>query len=417
MRRSSCLVVMILGLLHAPAVLAQEDSLQKLEGQGATIAIVAMGKCCAGEAWPEAEKHTDVEFYSLHFKVVTVFGRESGAAEKMAELMEIANEQRAVCTVRITRKPEKKAAEVDVWMWDKETGKTAFRHLVMDNLTDQEGPSVVALKVVELLRTALMELRSPEPEQDESGGSIELLPVSEIEESESKGAKPGTGPSGISLKAPLRKHGIIGLRLGFVGLGSPGGAGGMGAVELAVRWNPMDMLALELNGFLSVASRDIRHLDARASCDAAAVRLCVFWDFINMARVRFGVGAGGGVLLAWSKGHAPDPYWVRTVTGHAACISAGLQMAVVLMRYLWLRVGFSIGLTLPDEISVIIADQKAASFGRPLMEGFLGLEGSYRRCAKRLVMDTVFARDRLPEGRHQDGDIFGSFTQRRNHNR
>jgi len=66
---------------------------------------------------------------------------------------------------------------------------------------------------------------------------------------------------------------------------------------------------------------------------------------------------------------------VRTETGHAACFAGGLQMAVVLTRYLWLRTGFSVGLTLPDEITVVFAGEKVAAFGRPLLEGFLGLEG------------------------------------------
>jgi hypothetical protein len=375
MRRSSCLMVMILGLLHAPAISAQEENSKKLEGKGATIAIVAMGKCCAGEAWPEAEKHTETEFYSLHFRVVTVFGKESGIGEKMAELMEVADEQRAVCTVRITRKEEQESAEVDAWMWDQETGKTAFRHLVMDNLTELEGPSVISLKIAELLRTALVELKSPRQKQYDEELFAGPLPSSDMIEAEIEAVHVGESASEVSLSTRPKKRGFVGLRLGFAGLGSPGGAGGLGAVELALRWNPLDMLALELGGFLSVVSRDIRHLDAKASFDAAAVRAWVLWEFINKARIKFGVGAGGGVLLAWSEGHAPEQYWVKTVSGHAACVSGGLQMAVVLMRFLWLRVGFSVGLTLPDEISVVFAGEKVAGFGRPLMEGFLGLEG------------------------------------------
>jgi len=373
----AALLVMLLGCLASRNGLADEGDTKKLEGKGATVAIVAMKKCCAQEAWPEAEKHTETEFYSLQFKVVTVYGKETGHAEKMAELMEVANDERAVCTVRITRKPDKEAAEVDAWMWDKETGKTAFRHLVIDNLTDLDGPSVIALKVVELLRTAMMELRLPRTKYYDEDLFARPTPSSELIESEVEAVHAGPRAPEVALSAPPRRKGFVGLRLGFMGLGSPGGAGGLGAVELALRWNPLDMLALELGGFLSVASRDIRHLDASASFDVAAVRAWVFWEFINKERIKFGVGAGGGVLLAWSRGNAPEQYWVKTVSGHAACVSGGLQMAVVLLRYLWLRVGFSIGLSLPDEIAVIFSGEKVAGFGRPLMEGFLGLEGRF----------------------------------------
>jgi hypothetical protein len=362
----------IVAMLPGLQVRAEEGMPQKLDGKGATIAIVGMEKCCGAEAWPEAEKMTETEFLSLHYRVVTVYGKANGDVEKMGELIEIADGEKAVCTVRITRVPGEKSAEVDAWVWDQATGKTAFRHLVMENLNDSDGPSVVALRVVELLRAALMEPDQPEEglDEGESPAGPPSLDVGEIGAEEEGAARPA-----VSLKASPRKHGFIGLRVGFMGIGSPGGTGGQGAVELAVRWNPLAMLALELGGFVSVVGRDIRHLDASASFDVAAVRVWALWEFMNRARVRFGAGVGGGVLLAWTKGTAPETYWVRTETGHAACFAGGLQMAVVLTRHLWLRTGFSVGLTLPDEITVVFAGEKVASFGRPLMEGFLGLEG------------------------------------------
>ena len=60
--------------------------------------------------------------------------------------------------------------------------------------------------------------------------------------------------------------------------------------------------------------------------------------------------------------------------GYAAYIGGTAQLAFVLIRYLWLRTGFSIGTTAPNEIAVRFEGVKVASFGRPIMEGFLGFE-------------------------------------------
>ena len=62
------------------------------------------------------------------------------------------------------------------------------------------------------------------------------------------------------------------------------------------------------------------------------------------------------------------------MTRQKSDIGASAQLAVVLIRHLWLRTGFSVGTTVPREIAVRFGGHEVASFGRPVLEGFIGME-------------------------------------------
>lgn len=356
------------------AALGAEET-GSMDGQGSSIVIVGMKKCCTSEAWPEAEEKTKTELASIDFEVIVVDGKTSHEEAWEAEIKNAAGADGAIGALRIVRLPEGEGGSVDVWIRDGKTGESVFWQLAADDLKGPDAAAILALRVVELVRASVYGLKMP----GVSWATAVDLPPGTIRVIDSPPQPPEAppAPSGKPIDVRLMgslKKGDIGLRLGFSGLGSTGGTGGQGAVEFAVRWNFVRFFSMELGMFFSVVGRDIVRLDESASFDVAALRGFLLWEVLRGRRLKISLGAGVGVLFAWSKGKAPEGVAVSDELGYAAYIGGSAQLAVVLIRYLWLRTGFSVGTTVPREIAVRFGGDEVASFGRPVLEGFLGME-------------------------------------------
>lgn len=354
-----------------PGPAAGEDG----EGDGVAVAIVSMQKHCGGESWPEAERKTKAELESVHFNVFVVNGRVMDEDARAEEIKMIAAYKDAACAVRVVRTPGQGGGTVDVWVQDDRSGESVYWQLVADDLEGPDGASILALRIVELIRASLYALQKPdsaEAEMEIPPGAVKVLqntagPVEvQVEET--------VGPAAAGPLANPSK-GAFGIRLGFSGIGSPGGTGGRGALDMALRWSFVPFLSVEAEGLFTVVGKDIRHLEAGATFNAALLRAWLIWEILHRGRVRFCAGAGAGGLFAWTQGYAPaESYDVRSELGRAAFLGGSIQIAFVLSRYVWLRAGFAAGTTFPDEIKVRFSGEEVASFGRPLLEGALGVE-------------------------------------------
>lgn len=323
-----------------------------LNGGQARIVVVSLGECCPEEAWIEAESSVREEFTALDFNVEIVSGTAISEQDRRVELVEMAKEHGAVCALRIVRS-HVGAGSVELWIVDRITGKTVLRSLPVPPVADREAASIVALRAVELLRASLFELHAPEPPPGEAappGPAVELA----------GDVKPG--PSGP-----------VGLRTGLSVLGSPGGAGALGSVGWAVSWTFLRPLSVEVEGLVTFAGRDVASGSGASTFDSAAVRAWILWTFINRGIVRPAIGAGAGVLVSWTKGLRSDVHLVttdRVATGYAGITA---QLALALSRRVWLRAGVNLGGSIPTT-RILFADEVVATFGLPLVEGYVCLE-------------------------------------------
>ena len=368
------LVVLTCGIVPDYSVQAQATKKEPGQGQ-AKVVIVSLADCCKDEAWIEVENLAMAELQTLGFNVDVVQGKEPGDDEWENELKSVSEKRGALCALRIIRPIAGTGGGVHVWMINADTGKSVYKKIPVNEGTDAEAASLVALQVVEMLRASQFESNSDEPENIEQEDVPEPPTDDKQNEPKKKDNIPEVAGRNEDSKpvSPSRWAQSVGIRLGMEALGSPDSVGGLGAIDLGIRWNFHDYLAVELDGFVSLIGEDLVRDEASASFDVAAVRAWFLWRLYNKGRFRSCMGIGGGALIAWSEGSAPEGIETQSDRTVVPFIGGTLQLAVVLLKYLWIRCGFIAGSSL-QEIYLRMLGEKAAEFGAPLLEGFLSLE-------------------------------------------
>ena len=147
----------------------------------------------------------------------------------------------------------------------------------------------------------------------------------------------------------------------------------MGALQLALRWEPVEALAVELDGAYSVLGQRIEDDGAEASFDLVIVRAWAFYEIVREGTWRPSVGAGAGILVPVSVGVNLGTSIARadeTLVGYAG---AAAQLGVHLNALFRIRLGVRFGMALP-EVKVVFGSEQVASFGMPMFEGFLSVE-------------------------------------------
>lgn len=314
----------------------------------ARVVIVSLGGCCPDEAWVEAEKITRAEFAALDFEVQVVPGVATGEKDRREELFKLARQNEAAAALRIVRSTSPAMGGVELWVMDQVTGKLVFRNIEVEWRANGDAASIVALRVVELLRASLLEIQVP----SQKPAQIEK-PLLDLVEN-----------------VPRKARGFIGIGMGVATLGSPGGAGALGGVRMALSYDPIKHLGIELDGLVSFASRDIRQEGAASTFEVAAVRGWILWRILTRGVARPAIGLGGGVLVPWARGLDEARKMDRTVTGY---VGGTAQLGLALSRNVWMRVLCNVGFSLP-KTRIFFAKQKVATFGMPLVEGALVLE-------------------------------------------
>jgi hypothetical protein len=319
------------------------------------VVLVSVQQCCPEQAWPQAEQAARDEFRALEFRVETMAGLAKDDRERRLELGVFADRKQADCAVRILRLPDGESCNTEIWINDRKTGKTIFRILYTPSTTDRESARLTALRLVEALKASLQEASLHQGEPDEVYTQAEM-----------------DTRTGVRRKVPPPRA-FFGLRLGAGFISSPGGTGTLGAVQACLRWDAFYDFAFELDTVLSVTGDDIRKQGNSSTFDAAAIRAWALWEFMQMKELRAHLGAGAGIVLPWAKGLSSEnflPVSDRTTAAYAGLIT---QLAYRFNRSFGLRFDLKVGFALP-EIRIYFADVQAATFGKPMVEGFLNLE-------------------------------------------
>jgi hypothetical protein len=326
------------------AVLARQAA--GSETGNATIVLLTMEACCSTEAWPEAEQRAAAELRALELRVIIEPSRARDDRARRLESRERAAHHQAAAVLRILHVGALQGGEAEIWLVDRLSNKMVQRSLRVDR-RQPDASSVVGLRVVELLRASLLELNLPD------------RPTPSV-------------PPRLRIATRAAREPAIGVRLALGALGSPGGASAEASVGLALRWSPRPYLSIELESDLGLFGA-VEHSSGRATFGVASVRGWVLWEIWRRGRLRPAIGVGGGALIAWSSGLDSPLYNARGDTTVTAQLDGTAQTGIVLTQHLWLRLGLTVGLAVP-QIAVRYPDQIAATFGRPLLAGWVGLE-------------------------------------------
>ncbi len=328
--------------------------------------LVSIEECCPPHAWAEAEEVLLDELAAMYVEVEKVNSVAAGVTEQRANLGVIAKEKGAVCAIMITREPQTDRGAVDLWTVDTRSGSSVARHLSLRAQEGAQGAAIAAIKAVEALRAGLQEL---DLDFEEPGEVPEIEDVAAEEPVvEEKPVVPGPVDQGDK-----DINSVLGLGLAGVGMGSPGGIGGMFGAQISLAWQPVRLLSTQADVCFSVWVHDIDGEESRSSFDIAAFRAWAQLEFFDSGVFRPSMGIGAGPVVAWAQGEGGEGFDSRKDRVTVAYLGGTVQLGFILTRWFRLRLGVKIGALLPA-VEVSFAGDKVAEMGLPLIEGFGGAE-------------------------------------------
>ncbi len=350
-------IVIITLISIMPCAVSTSHAQDSTEGSPAVggVVLVSMTGCCPDEAWPEAERALVDELAVLDIPVIVASGAAIGDRDRRRELEVLAQSRDAAAAMRIVRPEEGMIGGVELWLTDRVTGKTIFRHLAQGDSRGKDAATIIAVRAVDTLRASLLELRIRGRRQPEVEPSVAIAELAEDTPLETDTSR------------------TVGIAARGVVLGSPGGARARGGFAVGLGWHPATWGGVELDGLWAPLGRDISTSEASSSIDVALLRGWFVWHVRDEGFARPSLALGGGALFVWGEGLRADNAPLRsdyTVVGYGG-IAARLDL--VFTERLRLFLGGRVGLAIP-EVRLFHGTQEAASLGRPLMEGSLGLE-------------------------------------------
>jgi hypothetical protein len=335
------------------------DSICMAEEIHPAVVLLSMRDCCPDVAWPEAEKAVVDELEVVGLPVLIVQSIDAGKGNPRDMLRLIAEKHGVGSVIRIVRNPGSPGSNIEIWSRLHRGSRSIFHVLRSDEDPDSGEAQILALRTVELLRSNIGESKPDKTGESNSHRDVDRRDlVTEIDDRHEH----------------LRP---ISMSLGAVMTVSPGKIGMLGSLQIAMRWDIFDELSLEFDGSYSMFGQKLGYDKVSASFDLASIRAWIFYGpgFDNSLRPCLGIGTG--VILAWSEGNESDDYVSRLDYLAAGYIGISGQMAILIAKYLRMRIVVRYGYTLP-EMAVRFASQEVAYFGKPMIESGISFEYQFK---------------------------------------
>jgi hypothetical protein len=314
--------------------------------------IVSMGTCCETEAWSAAERVLAREFRALGFTVLSIPGQASGERERRLELQDLTDSRSAACAVRIVR-PAAGQGAVELWINDRVTKKMLFRQLeIAPEVGDREA-EIIALRVVEMLRASLLELRLPE-----------------------RAAKPPALPPVVRRLIPTEPSPMpsrLDLQLQGGAWISSGGVPVLGMLHLGLRIRLPASFSVTGDLGLSVISGDLHEDGLSSTFDVAEAFFWGAWHPEPVGRVEPAFGLGLGLLIPTAEGTAAEPgLAMKKDDARVGAVACRFDLLWRLTPRVAANFSVTAGFAFP-EISVRFGDKVVAHAGHPFSEVLAGL--------------------------------------------
>jgi len=298
-----------------------------------------MARCCPDASYDEGEARLVRELEILELDVQVVPGGSGREGAQRREFLRLGRRHGADLTVRMVR--ARHLAGIDLWVSEAGSRDVTTRYLSVGELEGVGAAQIAALKAVEAIVGCRQDLRLDQ--------YAEPLPA----------------------VAPPARNPRFRADLGPVLVGSPGGVGPRGGLRLGLSWSIVPALSIRATGLLSLPGADLASGVASSTFDFGFVRGWWIWHFVDRGPLRAAASLGGGLAMFTSEGASPV-HVIRRDTTTTGVIGAGLEAALVPTKFLRVRFGVGVGVLLP-EVVVQFDDDPVATFGRPLVEGSVGL--------------------------------------------
>jgi hypothetical protein len=316
--------------------------------------IVLLRPRSSDPAIMSAFAHLQGELAVHDFEVVLVDTSNDAAGPD--DLERVAEQEDAVAAVSLLR--SKDAASADIWISDRVTGKTSRRTITTP--PRPEGPSVLAVRAVDLLRASLREFGSaPAPPSDIVGAAPSRAPARVLDwAAPAPAAAPRfTLEAGVAAQAALS-----GFRSAF-------------GPSIAAGYDPSRRIALRLvfQGPLWGA----RHVAENASVTMLQEQIMaeVRWRFWSGEMLSCAALGAVGVHHLAVQGDATAPYEPRSDAAWTALAAVGLGAEWRFARAAALSLRARSLALAPRPVINVGADHVA--FGRPLFQIAGGLDVSF----------------------------------------
>jgi hypothetical protein len=245
-------------------------------------------------------------------------------------------------------------AGVEIWVVDPSTDRATFREVVLGLYEPREAPEVIAIRLVETLRAALIEFASPRTSTPH--------PVFRA-------------PPDVAARMRAEPARYT-LAIGGGGAYSTGGVGATGHLDLALRFAIVPRLSVAVDGAFTPVRAKLRGPEGDANfawyLTGVSLSFCAS-DPAAPVRFRSGVGAWLGWLNLTGQAAAPYVNTRADIVSVIPHLDAGLSFS--LTRAVALSAGVSMGISAPAA-SIRFADREVATWGRPLWIGGLVLESA-----------------------------------------
>lgn len=280
------------------------------------------------------------ELRSQGFEIVTLRHSQTGAS--IARMIQIADRHEAVAAVRVLLLK----AEIEVWIVDRVRNQTITGRVAAS--TDRETTrAVAALRIVELLRTNLMDLASI-VKRPPAGG---LAPAT-LQQAD----KP----------TKERDPRVLGLAFGAAAATSPGGTSPSWHLLAALQY-PLELeLGAELWVSAPIGGARVEGNEGSVRLDFWLAAAGLRWQPVSTAYWTPDLALGAAALLIQVEGAAKADFVGQRVRHLAASPYLRVGFRVPLFAALALRCDLIGGVVLP-RVVMLFSERRAGVWGQPLM--------------------------------------------------
>ena len=326
---------------------------------GERVLLLRLGRCCALQAWPDAEASIVKEFSALNIQLFEkdVSSDLGMTPEDMLRRHAEAVKADAVILIQLRMTPP---CQGSIHAYNPATGKTVEKAWPVSHPDATDEAMFAGLRAVDILRAGMGEphLQEDEPSQPTSVVQPTLPPPDRLDN--------------IPTQLRYRRRDDNKPDNQYLWSFEAGGGGAFtasqdpkfGGFELAAALHPFKNLSFGISGSLYLYD-DI--MGDSADANLTLIRAWLIWRFLPYNAISPEISLGGGGLIAAVKGSIGDNYYHERKRDLIGCVGIGTALALRITSILFLRFIGRIGMFI-SEMQIVQHSQPNRQWGHPFVE-------------------------------------------------